>query len=73
MILAAALVLWNARIFTTRPATGFTVTLIFMGAGSVTGPAVAGVVADRLGLAWVFAAAGVIAALAVRASSREGA
>jgi predicted MFS family arabinose efflux permease len=56
MIVAAALSVWNSRVFPDQPARGFSITIGFLALGSVTGPAVLGVAADAYGLSATFAA-----------------
>ncbi|WP_349364493.1 MAG: MFS transporter [Roseitalea porphyridii] len=50
MVTSAVLALWSERLFPQLPSFGFTAALVAMAAGSVGGPAVAGVAADAFGM-----------------------
>jgi predicted MFS family arabinose efflux permease len=59
MTVSAVLSFWSLRLFPGRGTVGFTATLLSMAAGSVVGPAVAGVLAASLGPAAMFLIASV--------------
>lgn len=56
MIIAAAISVWNSRVFPDQPARGFSITIGFLALGSVAGPALLGVAADAVGLSATFVA-----------------
>ncbi|OLT39119.1 MFS transporter [Saccharomonospora sp. CUA-673] len=47
---SALLAVWSYQVFPARPTAGFSATVFFLGIGTIAGPALAGVVADRTGL-----------------------
>jgi len=49
MMTSAVLAFWSERLFPAQPSLSFTATLLAMAAGSVLGPAIAGIVADAYG------------------------
>ncbi|MEU5001771.1 hypothetical protein [Streptomyces sp. NPDC021622] len=57
------LAVWSYRVFPDRPTPGFTATVLALGLGTITGPALLGQLADRQGLPAAFAATAVAAAL----------
>ncbi|MEW2396759.1 MFS transporter [Streptomyces sp. NPDC046862] len=57
------LAVWSYRVFPDRPSTGFSVTVLCLGAGTVAGPAVLGFVSDAYGLRTAFLATAAVAAL----------
>ena len=63
MCMSALLSVWSSLLFPERPSTGFSIALLFVGAGSIVGPAALGTLAGHSGLATVFLAAGVLAFL----------
>jgi len=65
MAVSGLLAVWSYRLFPDRPAAAFSVTVLFLGAGSVPGPAVLGAVADGLGLPAVFWATAAVAVLTI--------
>ncbi|OWY01502.1 MFS transporter [Thioclava sp. IC9] len=70
MMTSAVLAFWSERLFPSFPALGFTATLLATAAGSVIGPAIAGMVAGSFGPAAMFcgtAAIPLLAALSLRA------
>ncbi|KPQ06712.1 MAG: Arabinose efflux permease [Rhodobacteraceae bacterium HLUCCA12] len=54
MMVSAVLAFWSERLFPTLPSLSFTAALLAMAAGSVIGPALAGVVADAFGVQALF-------------------
>lgn len=68
---SALLAVWSYYVFPERPATGFTATILFVGLGTITGPATLGAVADRYGLSAAFLSTALVAAatLVVRPAS----
>lgn len=50
MAMSSLLALWSSLVFAERPSTGFSVTLLFFGAGCVAGPAALASVAGSFGL-----------------------
>jgi predicted MFS family arabinose efflux permease len=54
MMTSAVLAFWSERLFPSIPSLGFTAALLAMAAGSVIGPAFAGVVSDSYGAATMF-------------------
>lgn len=65
MIAGALLSVWSSRVFADRPAVGFTATILTGSLGSIAGPAAAGAMATRLGMAGTFLVLGVATALSV--------
>ncbi|MFE0132469.1 YbfB/YjiJ family MFS transporter, partial [Streptomyces sp. NPDC059037] len=57
------LAVWSYRVFPDRPTPGFTATVLALGLGTITGPALLGRLADHQGLPAAFAATAVAAAL----------
>lgn len=57
------LAVWSYRVFPDRPSAGFSVTVLCLGVGTVTGPAVMGFFSDVYGLRSAFLAAAAVAAL----------
>ncbi|MGP3926994.1 YbfB/YjiJ family MFS transporter, partial [Streptomyces sp. 8N616] len=57
------LAVWSYHVFPEQPSTGFSVTVFFLGLGTVAGPAVLGACADRYGLRAAFLVTAAIAAL----------
>jgi predicted MFS family arabinose efflux permease len=50
MAVSGLLAVWSHRLFTDRPSTGFSATVFFLGLGSIAGPLVMGLIAERYGL-----------------------
>lgn len=71
MTAAAALVVWSSWVFASRPSTGFTAAVLMGAAGSIIGPAAAGLVADRIDLPTAFWAAAAAAALLIAVRPKE--
>lgn len=65
MLGSALLSVWSSTVFSDQPSTGFSLTLVFFGAGSVVGPAALGILGGEFGLDTAFLVAAVIAALTV--------
>ncbi|TPQ20343.1 MFS transporter [Streptomyces sporangiiformans] len=57
------LAVWSYRVFPDQPSTGFSVTVLCLGVGTVTGPAVLGLFSDAYGLRAAFLATAAAAAL----------
>ncbi|MFG2501200.1 MFS transporter [Streptomyces sp. NPDC048441] len=57
------LAVWSYRVFPDRPTPGFTATVLFLGLGTITGPALLGLLAEHQGLPAVFAATAIASAL----------
>lgn len=57
------LAVWSYRVFPDLPTPGFTAAVLFLGLGTVTGPALFGVLTEHHGLPAVFAATALTAAL----------
>ncbi|MWA09043.1 YbfB/YjiJ family MFS transporter [Streptomyces sp. BA2] len=57
------LAVWSYRVFPDRPTPGFTATVLFLGLGTVAGPALLGALAEHRGLPAAFAATALTAAL----------
>jgi|tagenome__1003787_1003787.scaffolds.fasta_scaffold20929349_2 predicted MFS family arabinose efflux permease len=70
-LLLAVQVIWSARVFAQRPATGLAAMLFMLAIGQVAGPALAGALADRVGLAAAFFAGGAVIGLAALLPPRE--
>lgn len=70
---SSLLQVWSYQLFPSRPTTGFSATVFFIGLGTIAGPSLAGLVAADAGLSATFLATAVIAvatlALAPRQSS----
>ncbi|MGY6707448.1 MAG: MFS transporter [Rhizobiaceae bacterium] len=72
MMMSAILAFWSERLFPAFPSQGFTAVLLAVAAGSVIGPAVAGLASDTLGPAPMFlgtAALAVVTAASFRTAS----
>lgn len=54
MTMAALLSLWSSSVFTDRPSTGFSATLLLLALGSIAGPATLGLLAEAIGLRAAF-------------------
>ncbi|MFP4072368.1 MAG: MFS transporter [Desulfovibrionales bacterium] len=54
MTLSAILAFWSLRIFPLLPTVSFTAVLLFLAAGNMLGPALASLLADRIGMAQTF-------------------
>lgn len=65
MMTSAVLALWSERLFPALPSRSFTAAILATAAGSVTGPAVAGVMSDALGPEAMFIATAVLPGLTV--------
>ena len=63
MMTSAVLAFWSERLFPSIPSLGFTAALLATAAGSVLGPAIAGVVADSYGAAAMFLGTAALPAL----------
>lgn len=50
MAISGLLAIWSHQIFPDRPSSGFSLTVLFLGAGSILGPALFGLFADAYGL-----------------------
>lgn len=50
MAISGLLAIWSHQVFPDRPSSGFSLTVLFLGAGSILGPALFGVLADAYGL-----------------------
>lgn len=75
MAVSGLLAMWSYRLSPARPTAAFSVTVFFLGIGSVPGPALLGAVADRYGLrvAFLLTAGITVATLLARpAASRPG-
>jgi predicted MFS family arabinose efflux permease len=70
-LLLAVQVIWSARVFAQRPATGLAAVLFMLGIGQIAGPALAGVLADRVGLGAAFFAGGAVIAVSALLPPRE--
>lgn len=71
MMMSAALSFWSERIFAGGSLLGFTAALLFVAAGSVLGPLLAGFAYDAAGGAAVFAGAAALSALTVPLARRR--
>lgn len=65
MTLSALLVTWTSIVFPVQPATGFSATQVFMAAGTITGPALMGIVAGQFSMETVFLVTALIAVMTV--------
>ena len=63
MMTSAVLAFWSERLFPRFPALGFTAVLLATAAGSVVGPALAGVLSDAAGADAMFLVAAALPAL----------
>jgi predicted MFS family arabinose efflux permease len=70
-LLLAVQVIWSGRVFAQRPATGLAAVLFMLGLGQIAGPALAGVLADGVGLPAAFFAGGAAIALTALLPPRE--
>ena len=59
-LLLAVQVIWSARVFASRPATGLSAMLFMLGIGQIAGPLLAGILADGVGLAAAFFVGGAL-------------
>ena len=75
MFMSALLSVWSSSVFSERPSAGFSAALLLFGAGSIVGPALAGVAADGYGLRTPFllVAALAISTVLVRPASKNDA
>ncbi|MCG6116102.1 MAG: MFS transporter [Mesorhizobium sp.] len=67
MMMSAVLAFWSERLFPASPSQGFTGVLLAVAAGSVIGPAAAGIAADALGPAPMFLGTAALALATVAA------
>jgi predicted MFS family arabinose efflux permease len=65
MVLSALLVTWTSTVFPEQPGTGFSATQVFLALGTITGPAIMGVVAGRVGMETAFLITALLAILTV--------
>lgn len=65
MPIAALLALWSGNVFSERPAMGFSAVLFALALGSISGPAILGMVAGALGLKAAFWCAAALTVLSV--------
>jgi predicted MFS family arabinose efflux permease len=70
-VVLAVDVIWSARVFAQRPATGLAAVMFLLALGLLAGPAVAGVVATSLGLPAAFLAGGAVVAATALLAPRE--
>ncbi|WP_324801777.1 YbfB/YjiJ family MFS transporter [Stackebrandtia sp.] len=68
---SSVLAVWSYQRFPDHPAGGFSVTLLAVGVGTIAGPALLGAVAERGGLAGVFAVTAAIAAATLLVAPRR--
>lgn len=59
---SALLAVWSYYTFPQKPSTGFTATILFVGLGTITGPAALGALADSHGLRAAFLVTALVAA-----------
>ncbi len=71
MALSALLVMWTSNVFPDQPGTGFSATQIFLAAGTITGPALMGVVAGRFGMETAFIVTALLALLTALVRPKE--
>lgn len=71
MALSALLVTWTSTIFPDQPGTGFSATQVFLAAGTITGPALMGVVAGRFGMETAFIVTALLALLTALVRPKE--
>lgn len=62
MAISSLLAVWSYQVFPERPTTGFTATLLCLGAGTVGGPATLGLLAEGAGLRTAFLVTAAVAA-----------
>ncbi|MPY59945.1 MFS transporter [Streptomyces spongiae] len=67
------LAVWSYRVFPDRPSTGFSVTVLCLGVGTITGPAALGFFSDAYGLRAAFLATAAVAAMTLLVRPRAGA
>lgn len=65
MMTSAVLAFWSERLFPAFPSLSFTATLLAMAAGSIIGPALAGVASDVFGVPAMFLGAAVLPAMTI--------
>jgi predicted MFS family arabinose efflux permease len=70
-VLLAVQAIWSSRVFASRPATGLAAMLFMLGLGQIVGPVLAGLLADRVGLAAAFFAGGAVILLSALMPPRE--
>jgi predicted MFS family arabinose efflux permease len=70
-VLLAVQAIWSSRVFASRPATGLAAMLFMLGLGQILGPVLAGLLADRVGLAAAFFAGGAVILLSALMPPRE--
>jgi predicted MFS family arabinose efflux permease len=70
-LLLAVQVIWSARVFASRPATGLAAVLFMLGIGQVVGPVLGGLLADGVGLAAAFFAGGAVILVSALMPPRE--
>jgi predicted MFS family arabinose efflux permease len=70
-VVLAVEVIWSARVFSQRPASGLAAVMFLLGVGLLTGPVIAGVVATSLGLPAAFLAGAAVVAAAALLLPRE--
>jgi predicted MFS family arabinose efflux permease len=70
-LLLAVQAIWSGRVFASRPGTGLAAVLFVLGLGQITGPVVAGAIADAGGLSAAFVFGGAAIALAALVPPRE--
>lgn len=71
MALSALLVTWTSTVFPDQPGTGFSATQVFLAAGTITGPALMGVVAGRFGMETAFIVTALLALLTALVRPKE--
>lgn len=65
MVMSALLVNWTSDVFPEQPGTGFSATQVFLALGTITGPAVMGILAGRFGLGMAFLVTAALALLTI--------
>ncbi|MEV0704556.1 MFS transporter [Saccharopolyspora sp. NPDC050389] len=65
MAVSGLLAVWSYQIFPEAPATGFSAVVLFLGIGTITGPAAFGGLAEHVGLPTTFLATALLALLAL--------
>lgn len=71
-VLIAVEAIWSARVFAGRPATGLAAVMFVLATGLVLGPALAGVLADELGLPAAFLAGALVISAAALLAPKRG-
>jgi predicted MFS family arabinose efflux permease len=71
MGMSALLVTWTSTVFPEQPGTGFSATQVFLALGTITGPAIMGVVAGQLSMETAFLITALLALLTVLVRPRE--